>query len=287
MARVLDREDTRSPSQAPARAPLSRRPDARERRAIGRGLRGGTLAADQSDLVGQRRARHRVIVLDELALAPERPRSDTLAVAAEGPREAAVGEYDQEHVLDRRKAAETCRRGRGVRARRRRRRSTGRNRGLRGGLGGRGGRGVGGGSRAGVARSAVRHRDDLVRKGARRRVAQADHDQRRVGQSGNARPTGDRPDDHAEGERGHHRHRGRARPRHLEPESLRPLGDVAQRVGERCAGRQRGSRAPLVYGTDQPRDLNRQRPPPRPAFQAVALVVGQPRVALGTPQRAS
>ncbi len=68
--------DTRNPRPSTwPRGPFCAGRDARERRAVGRGLRGGALAADQGDLVGKRRARHRVVVLDELALAAQRRRS--------------------------------------------------------------------------------------------------------------------------------------------------------------------------------------------------------------------
>ena len=93
---------------------LRGRPDAREHGAIGGGLRGRSLAADQRDLVRQWCRGDGVVVLDQLALAPQRSAEISAGPGgAERLCEATVREHDQEHVLDRREVAEPSR-GRGV-----------------------------------------------------------------------------------------------------------------------------------------------------------------------------
>ena len=72
------------------------------RRAVRGGLHGRPLSTDERDLVRERRARHRVVVEDELSLAPERA-AEISARSAERLRVPAVREHDHEHVLDRRR----------------------------------------------------------------------------------------------------------------------------------------------------------------------------------------
>jgi len=94
-----------------------------EHRAVGGGLGGRPLAADQRDLVGQRRSGDGVIVVDQLALGAQRPRQIRIRGGRpEGLTEALVAEHDHEDVLDRREVEQTGRRvGRARRARRARR----------------------------------------------------------------------------------------------------------------------------------------------------------------------
>ena len=137
-----------------------------------------------------------------------------------------------------------------------------------------------------AAGSGRRGRHSLSR-GRGRRVIHADHDQRSARQRRDAGPADERAYDHAEPEHRHHGRRGGARPGHREPERRRFAVDVRERLRERRARRQIRLGSLLVDRADQRRDLGRQRPSTGPALHAVALVVGQRRVAPGTSERAA
>ncbi len=269
----------------PAR-PLGGGLDRSEHRTIAGGLHGRPLPADQPDLVRERRACDRVVVLDELALVTER----AAQIPARGPerlRVATVREDDQERVLDRRKPVQTCRGGVGARRRRRRgARRRGRLIVLHGGGSAAAARRAGAATTTAAARSAALRSDHGVNR-RRGRGVESDHDQRRARERLDAGPADKRSDNHAEREHPHHGHRAGGWRGHHESTGPRPAIRLCERVGERGARREIRRGSLLVDRADQPRDLRGQRAAANPALHAVALVVGQWRIALGTSQHAA